>query len=351
MSVDDAPQRALFWALEQTLPDVAAGSAQGPVLFLGARAGAWLQEGARHWRCEQSFRPFAEALNAQGIEAVARIDERGFGLTLILPPRSREAARIALARAVDASAEGGWILAAAGNDEGGRSLATDMSALLPQARVLSKHKCRIVVAQRDGSLQHELLQTWLAQDALQWIESAGEGFWSRPGLFAWDRIDPASALLRTQLPDDLCGRVADFGAGWGCLSQYVARHCPGVTALDVFEADARALDAAQRNLEAACAGRALPFKLHWHDVLAGVPGTFDAVLMNPPFHITRADQPELGRGFIQRAAEALQDEGTLWLVANRHLPYENTLQTHFSQVQELAQAEGFKVFRASGVRR
>lgn len=346
ISTDDAPLRALFHALQHTGPDAA-----GAGLFLGARVGGWMQDADQPWRCEQSFRPFADALTAHGIEVTARIEERGFALALVLPPRAREAARIALARAVDASAEGGWILAAAANDEGGRSLGTDMAALLPQAHVRSKHKCRIVIAQRDDSLCHEQLHAWLALDAPQWIEQPGEGFWSRPGLFAWDRIDPASALLRPHLPSDLQGRVADFGAGWGCLSQHVARHCPGVTSLDLFEAEARALEPARRNMETACAGRALPFALHWHDVLAGVPGRFDAVLMNPPFHVARADQPELGQGFIERAAEALHADGTLWLVANRHLPYESTLQARFSRVQDVAQAEGFKVFKANGVRR
>ncbi len=44
-------------------------------------------------------------------------------------------------------------------------------------------------------------------------------FLSRPGVFAWDRIDPASALLAEHLPADLAGRAADLGAGYGFVAR------------------------------------------------------------------------------------------------------------------------------------
>jgi 16S rRNA (guanine1207-N2)-methyltransferase len=42
----------------------------------------------------------------------------------------------------------------------------------------------------------------------------------------------------------------------------------------------------------------------------------------------------------------LNAEGRLWLVANRHLPYEQSLAARFRQVRTVAQAEGFKVIEA-----
>ena len=53
-------------------------------------------------------------------------------------------------------------------------------------------------------------------------------FTSRPGVFAWDRIDPASALLAKHLPADLAGRGADLGAGWGYLATEVLARAPEV---------------------------------------------------------------------------------------------------------------------------
>jgi len=336
---------ALFWPMVSG----ALSWPSGPVLFLGARAGAWpvlADTGA--WRCEQDFRPFAAALQRQGITAQARIDDTGFAASLALPPRSREGGRALLARAVRATGEGGLIVAAAGNEEGGRSLHGDLGRLLGNAQVLSKFKCRIVHARRDtAALDADLLQQWLALDSPRQVTDRGRTFWTRPGLFAWDRIDAGSALLAEHLPTTLSGHVADLGAGWGFQSMQVARHCPQVVSLDLFEAQAGALEPAQRNLaEAAAARPELEWALHWHDVGAGLPGKFDVIISNPPFHVGRADLPELGRAFIVRAAQALTADGALWLVANRHLPYEATLAAHFAEVRTLAERDGFKVIHA-----
>ncbi|MEK6216791.1 MAG: class I SAM-dependent methyltransferase [Boseongicola sp.] len=43
----------------------------------------------------------------------------------------------------------------------------------------------------------------------------------------------------------------------------------------------------------------------------------------------------------------MEPKGQLWLVANRHLPYENTLEDAFHTVQPLGQTSSFKLFRAT----
>jgi 16S rRNA (guanine1207-N2)-methyltransferase len=166
-------------------------------------------------------------------------------------------------------------------------------------------------------------------------------------VFAWDRVDTASALLADVLPSNLAGRVADLGGGWGYLSLQVLARCPGVVSLELFEADARALALAERNLASLAQARGLPVHCHWQDVTAGVPGNFDAIVCNPPFHAQRRQEcPDLGRAFIAAAAQALRPGGQLWLVANRHLPYEQALVRGFGRVEPVIQRDGFKVVRA-----
>ena len=53
------------------------------------------------------------------------------------------------------------------------------------------------------------------------------------------------------------------------------------------------------------------------------------------------------RGSIAAAADALNPGGRLWLVANRHLPYEQVLDARFAEVRAVAQAQGFKVIAAT----
>ena len=341
---DDAPLRALCWALTEAGIDTGAG----PLLFLGARPGEWLSPHATDWACEQPFRPFADALERQGAQVAPRVDDTGFALALILPPRSRDAARAWLARAVRATREGGHIVLSASNDEGARSLEVDLQRLLGSGRSLSKFKSRVVIARRDAAgVDATLLAAWLALDEPRCLPGPQGDFWTRPGLFAWDRVDAASALLAEHLPETLSGRIADLGAGWGYLSMQLARRCAAVTTLDLFEADASALEPARRNMQEALASRPeLSANVHWHDVTSGLPQRFDAIVSNPPFHVGRADLPALGRTFIQRAAEALVDHGQLWLVANRHLPYEATLSALFGEVRACAQRDGFKVIHA-----
>jgi 16S rRNA (guanine1207-N2)-methyltransferase len=322
--------------------------ADGNVLFLRARNSYRLREVAqRGWLCEQSFKPFADALARDGFDVAEPADDARFKLVLLLPPRQRDEARAWFAKAAR-HAEGGVVVACVPNAEGAKSAQADLAALLGSVSHLSKHKCRVFWGSSEAR-NETLLESWLALDRPQ---KNAAGYVSRPGLFAWDRVDNASALLAAHLPDDLHGRVADFGAGYGYLAAQLIARCPNVSALDLYEAEARALEPARLNLEQAMweHRRELAVDVQWHDVTTGVAQRYDAVVCNPPFHQGRADLPELGRAFIAQAARALLPQGRLLLVANRHLPYEATLTAQFEQVRTVVTQEGFKVIEAKGVR-
>jgi 16S rRNA (guanine1207-N2)-methyltransferase len=121
-----------------------------------------------------------------------------------------------------------------------------------------------------------------------------------------------------------------------------------VTALDLYEAEARALELARVNLAPFAQRATLAF--HWHDVTSGLLQPVDFIVTNPPFHgLGQADRPDLGRAFIAAAARALRPGGRLLLVANRHLPYESELGTQFGDVRILAQQQGFKLVLARNI--
>lgn len=318
---------------------------QHPALFLRGRMHAGLPEGVQ---VTQAFRPEAVRLQQAGLTLLDEdaLPATRFPLVLVLPPRQRNEARAVLARAFAACAPGGQVVMAASNDAGAKSLEADFKQLAGSISSLSKFHARVAWATVGAQNNAALIAQWQQLDAPRWValpELPQGGFHSRPGVFAWDRVDAASRMLADVLPAALRGSVADLGGGWGYLAQQVLARCPQVTALDVFEADARALALAEKNLAAA----AIPLRLHWQDVTQGVPGGFDAVVCNPPFHgLDGGERPDLGRAFIGAAAHALKRGGQLWLVANRHLPYEDALRSGFAQVQNVAQGGGFKIVHA-----
>ncbi|WP_412552183.1 class I SAM-dependent methyltransferase [Shimia sp. MIT1388] len=167
-----------------------------------------------------------------------------------------------------------------------------------------------------------------------------ERFVTRPGVFSADGIDPASKMLAEALPPKLGRVVADLGAGWGYLSsEMVARQAFDV--LHLVEADHVALECAKENLSDPRA------QFHWADATNFKPGhRVDTVVMNPPFHTGRKAEPALGERFIRAAAKMLAPSGHLWMVANRHLPYEATLQDAFQSVEAVAGDTRFKVLHA-----
>jgi 16S rRNA (guanine1207-N2)-methyltransferase len=86
--------------------------------------------------------------------------------------------------------------------------------------------------------------------------------------------------------------------------------------------------------------------LHWHDVTTGLPGPFDAILMNPPFHTGQATDVDLGRAFLKVAFASLKRGGKLLLVANRQLPYEAVLEASGLAWRKTAEDRVYKLLFA-----
>ncbi|TNC49339.1 class I SAM-dependent methyltransferase [Rubellimicrobium rubrum] len=176
--------------------------------------------------------------------------------------------------------------------------------------------------------------------ALEGPVQGPDGLFSQPGVFSADGADRASLMLTEALPPKLPRRMADFGAGIGVLA-LAALARDGVESLDLIEAERLALDCARLNVKDERA------RFLWEDARHGVRGPYDGIVMNPPFHVGRRPEPELGLAFIQAAAKALTPSGQLWLVANRHLPYEAALAELFRNVQEIGGNAGFKLLHAA----
>ena len=126
------------------------------------------------------------------------------------------------------------------------------------------------------------------------------------------------------------------------VSQKILKN-PAVTRLTLLDIDRRAVLAAQKNITDPRA------TFLWIDIKTAdtsVPCNLDFVVMNPPFHATGREDIGLGLAFIDRAVASLRKGGTCWLVANRHLPYEEMITAQFKNVTIHVQEQGFKIISA-----
>ncbi|MFS4581041.1 class I SAM-dependent methyltransferase [Phaeobacter sp. C3_T13_0] len=283
----------------------------------------------------QPFAPDHAALSAGGFDCVPELPagER-FSAAVVFLSRAKALSRAALATAADVS--DGPVLVDGGKTDGIDSVIKALRARAEISAPISKAHGKTFWF--DATTTD--LSDWLA--APTQIEN---GYQTAPGVFSADGIDPASALLVAALPEKLGRSVVDLGAGWGYLSATVLLR-GSVETLHLVEADHSALNCAQQNVSDPRA------QFHWADARSWqAPDRVDCVVSNPPFHTGRTAEPSLGQAFITAASGMLAPSGSLWIVANRHLPYEATLAEQFVTVSETAGDNRFKVLHASRPRR
>lgn len=255
-----------------------------------------------------------------------------FAAGLVCLPRAKAQARGMLALASLAVEPGAVIAVDGQKTDGIDALFKECRAVMPGlADPLSKAHGKLFCFPAGG-----ISPDWIAEKRV-----IGDGFVTVPGVFSADGIDRASALLAAALPAEMPAKVGDLGAGWGYLSRAVLAR-KGVLHLDAVEAESAALDCARINLIDSRVA------FHWADATTFRPERlWGAVVMNPPFHQGRIADPSLGLAFIKAAHAGLAPNGTLWLVANRHLPYGPLLNSLFRSVEEIGGDAAFRLTRAT----
>ncbi len=152
---------------------------------------------------------------------------------------------------------------------------------------------------------------------------------SKPGVFAWDRVDAGTAALVSAMEIEAHDRVLDLGCGTGLAGLAAARRASGGHVV-LADADARAVESARRTLEANDIFNA--------EVLLSDCGSaildcrFDCVITNPPFHQGVGVDYDVACQFVRDAARVLRRGGRLFLVANRFLRYADLVHETFGNV-------------------
>ena len=203
--------------------------------------------------CEQTFKPDADALLRAGAKRCCGASSGNYPLVLVRRRGSASEARALMARAV-VSERGGRVVACMSNNEGARSRRSGSGRGSP---VRWKPDEEQVPRLLDGAARWRGRSGARARMARARCGAADRG-WTLRQSSGRIRLGPHrsgfGAACRA-LAADLSGRAADLGAGFGYLSAELLARCPGITALDLYEAEARALDLARRNLATRSRGR------------------------------------------------------------------------------------------------
>ncbi|MFO1142585.1 MAG: methyltransferase [Amaricoccus sp.] len=311
---------------------------RGDVIVLRASPSAFLDMvPAGQLCCGQSFRPVHDALAERGYPVSPRPDVPA-AMVVVNLTRSRAENLGNIARGLALLSEGGVLVVAGAKSDGVDSVARQVARQVAIEGAFVKAHGRVFWLTRPERLP-PAIEGWAR--AAEPARNA-EGFVTVPGVFSPEQSDPGSRRLAAVFPGRLSGRVADLGAGWGWLARAALAAAPAIAGLDLYEAEALALDAARTNVADERA------RFHWTDVTglgAGIP-PYDVVITNPPFHQGRASEPDLGAAFIVAAGRILKPNGRLLMVANRQLPYEATVKASFRHWEKLAEDGAFKVIQA-----
>ncbi|MEK7801673.1 MAG: methyltransferase [Pseudomonadota bacterium] len=316
--------RAILFAIEQNqikMPD-------GKMLIFGAHA----QDLCEHFPTADYMSYFAgDKGNTQTPQTYSTI--------IMLTPQQKDSVLFMLATCFAHLQAGGLLMVAASNDTGGKNLPAHLARFGCTTSDIYKHKCRVVWTTHPP--ESAAVDVYMQVGDIQ---QRADGLWTQAGVFCWDRPDKGSSLLKSYIPSDLTGHIADFGAGIGDLGLDVVQKNSDILSLTSIDHDSRALACAAKNL----ATLGTRHTLLWSDI-GDITCTaqFDAIVMNPPFHDGKTIHFGLGEIFITKAATALKKKGCLYMVSNAQLAYERVLETHFTAWEELIRSNGFKIIKAT----
>mgnify|MGYP000477616964 CR=1 FL=1 len=271
--------------------------------------------------------------------AVSPQFDQTFDTVVLFYPKSKEQLAFSLTQIKTAISSATQVFVVGDNKGGIKSLANHAEKLGLAANKLdnAKHCLWFSLHGDFSALKHSQASSFT-------ISVAGEQLTlhSLPGVFNHGKLDVGTALLLDNLPEITQGKVLDFACGCGVIGAMLKRKHP---AIELFSSDISSLAVTATELTFKAnntAGVAIAA-----DGLPQFPKQFDAIISNPPFHTGIKTDYSIVESFIRESASRLSAKGSLTLVANSHLKYQEILQQAFKKVSIVAKANGFVVYHAT----
>ncbi len=285
------------------------------------------------WLTARAYQAKEESEHVQfGVPDVSELAGR---LVIVLWPKAKAAGQ-ALISMLSQQLDSCYVVAA--NDAGGKSIGNALkdhaseSSKMDSARHCSLWNIRLK--------KPESTANWLRFASS--FQSGDLSFMTLPGVFGHGKLDQGTALLLEHVPAPAHGKVLDLGCGSGVIGLTMKSRSP---ALDVTLTDVDAM--ALRSAELNSARLGLGAETIASDGLERVEGRFDYIFSNPPFHQGKRTDYEFALRLFRDAKQHMTRDGQLWIVANRHLAYEEWASEAFRSAEVMVQSNGFKLICAS----
>ncbi|MFM2486349.1 methyltransferase [Celerinatantimonas yamalensis] len=165
-------------------------------------------------------------------------------------------------------------------------------------------------------------------------------------VFCLGKLDIGTRFLLNNLPKGHFSNIIDLGCGNGLLSLAARKHWPDAQIISCDES-LMAVESATINMRYNYPDAEPRYQARADHCLSQQSDNWaDLILCNPPFHQQQTISTAIAQQMFTDAYRALNKEGQLCIVANRHLPYPHLLKKQFGGIKVLASNPKFVILVA-----
>lgn len=264
---------------------------------------------------------------------------------ILIWPKSKELGLL-LSRYLAQQVDQLWIVGA--NDAGGKSIGNACKRIDIRCHKFDAARHCSLWQADTSEITHTSESSTIWAESTRYFHAQSQTFATLPGVFSHGQLDKGTALLLDVLTRELTikpASVLDLGCGAGVIGLTLKQRFQQAQ-VTLADTDAMALHSSQTNRQSLFP-EASDIHVLASDRFSDVSGRYQLIVTNPPFHTGIDTDYRFAQDLFSHARQHLTRNGQLWIVANRHLPYEEWAAEHFGKdrITLHQQASGFKVLQ------
>ncbi|MEQ1637107.1 MAG: methyltransferase [Methylococcales bacterium] len=213
----------------------------------------------------------------------------------------------------------------------------------PTSSSLAKKKARLIFAYPDPALK----EPDNPYPSSYILENTAYEIVNHANVFSRAQLDIGTRFFIQHLPSQAHAQtIVDLGCGNGLVGLIAAARNPQAKLVFVDESFMAIASARQNFVVAFGDQHSAVFKVG--DGLQDfTPGSVELILCNPPFHQQQTIGDHIAASFFRQAYKTLTVNGELWIVGNRHLGYQASLQKLFGNCTVVAANHKFVILKVN----